>query len=59
MKDKIVTEVWRVRDMLSAKYGHVPDKIATAIRERERHPLTPLRGKNKPTQSPQDKTTTE
>ncbi len=42
MTDDIIAEVWRNRDLLTAKYHHNLDELVAAIRERERHPLTPI-----------------
>jgi hypothetical protein len=48
MKDKIIEEVWRNRDLLSAKYNHDLDAIVAAMQKRQRHPLTALVKKPKP-----------
>jgi hypothetical protein len=42
MKDAIIAEVWRNRDMLAKRYGHNLDDIVAAMKKRQRHPLTPL-----------------
>ena len=48
MNDEIISEVWRNRDALAAKYGHNLDAIVSAIREREAHPLTRMVTPEKP-----------
>ena len=48
MKDEIISEVWRNRDALAAKYNHDLDAIVAAIRQRERCPLTKIVTPGKP-----------
>jgi hypothetical protein len=48
MKDEVIEEVWRNRDLLSARYGHDLDAIVAAMQKRQRHPLTALVKKPKP-----------
>jgi len=49
MKDEIIAEVWRNRDRLAAKYGHDLNAIVAAMQERERHPLTKVVRRRRPT----------
>jgi hypothetical protein len=35
MKDSIIAEVWRNRDILSARYGHDLDAIVAAMKKRQ------------------------
>jgi len=39
MKDEIMIEVWRNRDILAARYGHNLDAIVNAMRKRQRRSL--------------------
>jgi hypothetical protein len=48
MKDAIIAEVWRNRDMLAARYGHNLDAIVAAMKKRQTHPLTKMVKKEKP-----------
>lgn len=36
MKDKVIQEVWRVKDATAAKYNHDVTAMATGLREREK-----------------------
>ena len=42
MKDAIIAEVWRNRDMLSARYGHDLDAIVAAMKKRHGQPLVKI-----------------
>lgn len=48
MKDAIIAEVWRNRDMLSARYGHDLDAIVAAMKKRQGQTLTKTARREKP-----------
>jgi len=48
MKDEIIAEVWRNRDLLSARYGHDLDAIVAAMKKRQNHVLTKMAKQEKP-----------
>jgi hypothetical protein len=44
--DRVLQEMWRAKDTLSAQYGHDLDKLFAETRQREKlsgHPLVSLR----------------
>ena len=48
MKDAIIAEVWRNRDMLAARYGHNLDAIVAAMKKRQIHPFSRMVKQEKP-----------
>lgn len=48
MKDTIIAEVWRNRDMLSARYGHDLDAIVAAMKKRQGQTLAKTTKREKP-----------
>ena len=48
MKDLIIAEVWRNRDMLAERYGHDLNTIVAAMKKRQCRPLTRMVDKEAP-----------
>lgn len=48
MKDAIIAEVWRNRDMLSARYEHDLDAIVAAMKKRQGQTLAKIAKQAKP-----------
>ena len=49
--DVVLQEIWRIKEELSASYGHDVDKLFTETRKREKrsgHPVVNLQRRRKP-----------
>lgn len=40
--DSMLQEIWRIKDTLSASYGHDVDRLFAEARERKNNPVTGL-----------------
>jgi hypothetical protein len=54
--DLVLQEVWRIKDMLSAPYGHDLDRLFAEARERQNRSGHPVVNRESANEAPQDGT---